>query len=103
MAEEHTIDFGEGYVGRYYGWDPDVELNPQYEGLAPLEKAGLLLRCGPHGTEGGVPFSLAGYEVLWQDRAAWTVESWEPLTLEPSIAASCGCHGWIRGGRWISA
>lgn len=33
----------------------------------------------------------------------WTVESWEPLTLSPSILCSCGNHGFIRDGRWVPA
>lgn len=33
----------------------------------------------------------------------WTVESWSPLTLSPSILCSCGHHGWIREGQWIPA
>lgn len=32
----------------------------------------------------------------------WTVESWDPLTVSPSVLASCGLHGFIRRGRWES-
>jgi hypothetical protein len=33
----------------------------------------------------------------------WTVESWDPLTLSPSLLCrSCGNHGFIRQGRWES-
>ncbi len=37
--------------------------------------------------------------------AAHTVVSTEPLHLEPSVywPDCCGMHGWIRGGRWVSA
>jgi len=35
--------------------------------------------------------------------AKWTVESWEPLTVSPSLLCSCGHHGFIRGGKWITA
>lgn len=34
----------------------------------------------------------------------WTVESLEPLTLSPSLLCRvCGCHGFIREGRWVPA
>ncbi|MBD3783717.1 MAG: hypothetical protein IE926_12330 [Micrococcales bacterium] len=33
-----------------------------------------------------------------------TVESRDPWHLEPSLLCpECGCHGWIRDGRWASA
>lgn len=31
----------------------------------------------------------------------WQIESWEPLTLSPSLLCHCGDHGFIRGGRWV--
>lgn len=37
-------------------------------------------------------------------RVGWTVQSWEPLTVTPSVLClTCGLHGWIRGGRWVPA
>lgn len=34
----------------------------------------------------------------------WQVESWVPLTISPSILCmSCGHHGYIRNGKWVSA
>ena len=33
----------------------------------------------------------------------WTVESWEPLTLSPSLLCHCGDHGFVRQGRWVRA
>ena len=38
----------------------------------------------------------------------WTVRSWDPLTIEPSVLCSlekggCGEHGFIRQGRWVDA
>lgn len=34
--------------------------------------------------------------------AQWTVESWEPLSISPSLECTyCGDHGFIRAGRWI--
>jgi len=34
---------------------------------------------------------------------AWTVESWEPLTISPSLLCKCGDHGFIREGKWVPA
>jgi hypothetical protein len=37
-------------------------------------------------------------------RPEWDVESWEPLTLSPSLLCrTCGSHGFIRGGKWVDA
>lgn len=37
-------------------------------------------------------------------RPTWHVESWEPLTLSPSIlCTACGNHGFVRDGRWAPA
>jgi hypothetical protein len=33
----------------------------------------------------------------------WMIEQWEPLTVSPSLLCSCGHHGFIRNGRWITA
>lgn len=34
----------------------------------------------------------------------WTIESIHPLTVTPSIDfGPCGCHGWIRDGKWLIA
>jgi hypothetical protein len=36
-------------------------------------------------------------------QGGWTVESQEPLTLSPSILRiECGCHGFIRDGKWVA-
>lgn len=47
--------------------------------------------------EGGVLF------VEMDGRPTWTVESWQPLTISPSVAAPCGLHGFIRNGEWVPA
>lgn len=36
--------------------------------------------------------------------AKWTLVSLDPLHLEPSVLCTiCGCHGFIRGGKWVEA
>lgn len=47
---------------------------------------------------GRVLFDLPGVREAFPDHPLWTVESWEPLTLSPSLLCrSCGNHGWVRG------
>lgn len=37
-------------------------------------------------------------------RELWTLGSWEPLTISPSVLCMrCGDHGFIRGGQWDPA
>jgi hypothetical protein len=94
-----TIDFGSGFTGHWIGWHPERELNPQYEGIPDSDHALLMLTC-PHGLQTGV--SIMG--AMPGEREGWTVESWEPLTLSPSILRNeCGCHGYIREGKWVRA
>jgi hypothetical protein len=38
------------------------------------------------------------------DVPRWAVESWEPLTISPSVLCKlCGNHGFIREGKWVPA
>lgn len=102
-----TFDFGHGVTGRFVTWEPDRDLNPQYEGIPDVERWGLILHhpdC--HGSM--VTFDGPTQRQLQPDVAKWTVESWDPLTLSPSILCSsekggCGLHGFIRDGRWVPA
>lgn len=60
----------------------------------------------PEGREcgGSVLFDLDGVREAFPDRAVWTVESLEPLTLSPSILCRrCGNHGYVRAGKWVPA
>jgi hypothetical protein len=50
---------------------------------------------------GSVPFDIPENESV--DGPKWSVESWDPLTLSPSLLCHCGDHGWIREGRWVIA
>lgn len=93
------LDLGNGYTLTFTSWAPDRELNPQYADYPDIEKAGAIIRC-PHGYESAIIFKhdVPGFE------EGWTVESWEPLTLSPSLASrSHECHGFIREGKWESA
>jgi hypothetical protein len=97
----NDLSFGAGYSGHWVGWHPDRDLNPQYDGIPDLERAALVLLC-PHG-QGVVPVHPPEYQAVF-GQPSWTVESWEPLTLSPSILRTeCGCHGYIRSGVWVAA
>jgi hypothetical protein len=71
------------------------------------EKYGLsvLHRCTKteSGWDGGfVTFDIP--EAAADGRPKWKVESWEPLTISPSLLQrGCGDHGFIREGRWVRA
>lgn len=56
-------------------------------------------RCG-----GFVTFDTPeAREVTTPQAPKWTVESWAPLTLSPSLLCRiCGHHGFIRQDRWES-
>jgi uncharacterized protein DUF6527 len=101
------IDLGSGYWFSWVSWKPDRALNPQFEGIPDVERYGIIIRC-PHG-EGAVVFDSEVARKIDRDHPRWIVESWEPLTIAPSIqrrrapdGTGCECHGFIRGGRWIS-
>lgn len=71
------------------------------------EKAGIIERhvCADGDeTPGGVLFDLPGVREAFPGSPVWTVESWGPLTISPSVMCrTCGHHGWIRNGRWEPA
>lgn len=100
------IDLGDGHAVSYVQWAPDRDLNPQYADLPDVERYGAEVK---HTTPQGKP--CAGYVTFDSETARriatgapmWTVESWEPLTLSPSLLCSCGDHGFIRGGQWVRA
>lgn len=105
------IDFGGGHTAEFYSWDPDLTLNPQYQRLAhllPVDRAGLIERheradVPGEWHDGGIPFEHPELGDIFGSRATWKVESWEPLTLSPSILCECGVHGYIRNGLWVPA
>jgi hypothetical protein len=107
QQESERIDLGDGHAAEWEGWHPDRELNPHLDGIPDVDKWGLTIY---HTNPSGQP--CAGFVTLdgeVQRRVEpnrpnrWTVESWDPLTLSPSVLCSCGDHGWIREGRWVRA
>lgn len=124
------LDLGDDHFLNWTQWAPDdLPANrawlgiPEGQPLPVVEKWGAMVRhYRPDGTlcEGGIQF-----DGEWQRRVhainteharregkpppayvAWTVESWEPLTVSPSLlcrAPGCSDHGFIRQGRWQRA
>ena len=101
------FDLGDGHLARWEGWHPNRELNPQLAGIPDVEKWGLeIFHTSPAGND-CVSFTTLDGEVQRQVEPnrtnRWTVESWDPLTISPSVLCSCGDHGFIREGRWVRA
>ncbi|TCO57128.1 DUF6527 family protein [Actinocrispum wychmicini] len=110
MADEAPAaeDIGHGHAIRFLSFAPDRELNPQYKNIPDCDKAmvhvahpradGQPGMCASAATLATAPAVLTGNGPTWQ------VESWEPLTLSPSLfCRTCGDHGFIREGRWVPA
>lgn len=104
---DFPLDFGDGHRGKILGWHPDRELNPQTAGIPDVEKWGMeILHTNPAGEPcaGFVTFDGDVQRQVEPNRPnRWTVESWDPLTLSPSVLCSCGDHGFVRNGRWVRA
>lgn len=105
------IDLGDNHRLSFHTWDPDPELNPWAKDLpgSPSDYVGgTVYHLKADGSEcaGGITFNTPRGRALAErspGRATWDVQSWEPLTLSPSLLCSCGDHGFIREGRWVRA
>jgi hypothetical protein len=109
------IDLGDGHSMTWAAWSPDRELNPQFADLPDVEHCTAIVRhdlrpdddqphCRERGfCEGAATADSPVTQKLFPAEARWQVESWEPLTLSPSILCHCGDHGYIRNGCWVSA
>lgn len=99
-------------------WAPDFSIETNRARWAHLEQliaeqpvvgAIVIHRCrtetGYH--KGAIHFRTP-VTAHWDPKHAahcWDVESWQPLTLAPSLLSRCPCndHGFIRGGLWVRA
>lgn len=100
------IELGHDHRAYFTAWMPDRDINPQYDGIADVEKFGLVVEH-PDKREpwkacaGGITFDTPTAQQLGC-KVVWQIVSLEPATLhvEPSLLCLCGDHGFIRNGRW---
>lgn len=93
MTTERRLDLGSNHVLNLV--TPDGASEPSgadVEHLTPDGKPCM----------GWVPFDVPAHDWLPAERK-WQVESWEPLSLSPSLLCACGDHGFVRAGRWVPA
>jgi len=103
---EFPLELGHGHVVHLVSWSPDRELNPQYAELPDVPVYGLIVdHISPSGVEhsGSIVFEGEVARKVAPGRDTWTLVSLDPLTVEPSLACSCGDHGFILGGAWVPA
>ena len=108
------FELGDNHFAQFFSWAPDdLPANRERYGvpLPNVAKAGLIVRHLRKGTTAGdsewcesaVHFDIPEF-VKGGASPVWTVESYDPLTLSPSLLCrACGDHGYIRGGRWVRA
>jgi hypothetical protein len=95
-GDGHHLDFGNGVTARWlvHGDDPTrVSLIETHTNNATGKTC-----------YGSVMFDLPYVRRAFPGSHVWAVESWEPLTVSPSVLCrECGHHGFIREGRWVPA
>jgi hypothetical protein len=104
--ERIDLDLGSGHRLIFIRWAPDRILNPQYDHVSDVEKWGAVIEhTAPDGKlcEGCITFDGPVQREVEDKTPKWTVESWEPLTVSPSLLCVCGDHGFIRNGKWVPA
>lgn len=116
--KEWERDLGNGIVLAYTSWAPERAINPQYadeEEWPDVDRYGASITF-PDGCRGHITFdghvaekhNQRAREAGRKESPTWTVESWDPLTISPSIldhgSDTCaGHHGYIREGKWVEA
>ena len=126
VDHEGWTDLGDNHAFKYFRWAPDRELNPQYEGIADVPRFGATVaHLKPDGSpcleavhfdlpevhaveEASKRYCLANGIPYGEHYPCWQVQSWEPLTLSPSLLCNpvkggCGDHGFIKAGKWVRA
>ena len=111
IIPDDALDLGDGHWLSFTSWNPDRALNPQYDGVESVERYGAVVYHETPTSEtglccGGIVFDSPTARIIERPgRPLWTVESWDPLTLSPSLlcSAPCGDHGFVRDGKWVRA
>ncbi len=103
--DNDAIDLGWDHWMKFFGWHPDRGLNPQYNGIPDVEKAGVFVwHRKPDGSwcASAIHFDTLPTEV--QTGPRWHLVQADPLSCTPSLLCRrCGDHGWIRDGKWVKA
>lgn len=88
------LDLGHGVTLEFRSW-------------GEIERAGYFQEHRTSGGEAcfsGGMFDLPGVRENFPERELWQVESFDPLTLSPSMLCTiCGNHGFVKNGRWVPA
>jgi hypothetical protein len=91
---------------RWVAFKPDRtirENRERYRDVPDTERAGVLIEH-PCSAAGGAMQPAVIYLLPGIGNTHWTAESWEPLTVTPSLRfMCCGDHGHIRDGKWVPA
>ncbi len=118
--EHFDLDLGDGHWLSFIKWSPDrtIEANRvRYEGIPDIPKLGATVTHLQPKNETGLCESAVLFAVpnvvavIGGDKHTWRVESWDPLTLSPSLLCKAACttggfcddHGFIRAGKWVRA
>ena len=100
------LDLGHGHTLRFTHWAPERDLNPQYDGIPDIDPVGAIIdhpKADGTTCSGSVLFDSPAVAQLFKGSPRWTVECLQPLTLSPSVACSCGDHGFVKDGKWVPA
>lgn len=109
----NRIDLGSGHWMTWASWAPDRELNPQYADLPDVRHCTAIIGhelrpgddnqlCRQRGyCEAAATMDGPVTQRIFPDAARWQVESWDPLTITPSLQCHCDDHGMITAGRWV--
>lgn len=105
--ERFDLDLGDGHWLEWIGFAPDrsIAKNAEtYKDVPDDPKAGAIVTHTTDKTESGLCAGYIGINPRVNTRdATWQVQSWEPLTLSPSLLCTCGDHGFIRANKWVRA
>jgi hypothetical protein len=107
VNDRFDLDLGDGHTLRWTSWAPDRSIPANAERFADVPddlRAGAIVTHTTDKTETGLcEGHISLNAAVNGGHPHWTVESWDPLTLSPSLLCSCGDHGFIRGGKWVRA
>jgi len=107
-GEKH--DLGSGFSYTFTGWEPDRDLNPQYEDLPDIPIVGIII-WRDESALGHCMFDTPEVKKVFPKGPHWTLVSMDPLHIEPSVQMYefkngenvPSYHGFIRNGKWENA